>query len=184
MATSTPGWVPVGFEDELMANHQHKIWPSHITPISLSERSMPVNAGQPTGFDATSRLPAGFLEFLSPLHAALTLRPSAPLVARRETAACRKLHGGQAIEFSCRPRSLDDCRGRGKIGAGPEWCFDQRNQMTGAPARRCRGWVVEDAELRSARSDAGDLGRLQRPTPGKHLTTVNPQCFWKRWLAG
>jgi hypothetical protein len=45
---------------------------------------MPVNSA-PAGFEAAGDLPAGFLEFLAPLHAALTLRQQA-LIARRDAA--------------------------------------------------------------------------------------------------
>src|ERR1700716_2635219 len=102
-----------------------------ITPISLAERLMPVNAA-PTGFDATRDLPAGFLEFLSPLHAALTLRQRA-LVARREV-ALQEAHAGKHPNFL--PPSVSTML-VWQIEL-PEWCFDQRNQMTG-PA--------DDAEL-------------------------------------
>src|ERR1700716_1224218 len=102
-----------------------------ITPISLAERLMPVNAA-PTGFDATRDLPAGFLEFLSPLHAALTLRQRA-LVARRET-ALQEAHAGKQPNFL--PPSVATT-GSWKVSL-PGWCQDQRNQMTG-PA--------DDAEL-------------------------------------
>src|SRR6266849_6000224 len=52
------------------------------TESSLSQRLMPVNSA-PAGFEAAGDLPAGFLEFLAPLHAALTLRQQA-LIARRD----------------------------------------------------------------------------------------------------
>src|SRR6266853_457762 len=129
MATSTRLGAG-GFEDELMATTSTKSGLS-ITPISLSERLMPVNA-VPTGFDATRDLPAGFLEFLSPLHAALTLRQRA-LVARRET-ALQEAHAGKQPNFL--PPSVSTMQAW-QIEL-PEWCFDQRNQMTG-PA--------DDAEL-------------------------------------
>src|SRR6267378_3868362 len=129
MATSTRLGAG-GFEDELMATTSTKSGLS-ITPISLSERLMPVNAA-PTGFDATRDLPAGFLEFLSPLHAALTLRQRA-LVARRE-AALQEAHAGKQPNFL--PPAVSTMQAW-QIEL-PEWCFDQRNQMTG-PA--------DDAEL-------------------------------------
>src|SRR5712664_2338910 len=72
-----------GREGELMATTSTKPGLS-ITPSALSNRLMPVNTA-PTTFDAARDLPAGFLEFLAPLHAALTLRQRA-LVVRRETA--------------------------------------------------------------------------------------------------
>jgi hypothetical protein len=53
-------------------------------PLPFSNRIVAVNAA-PEDFDLASGLPAGFLDFLAPLHAALTLRQRA-LVARRERA--------------------------------------------------------------------------------------------------
>src|SRR3981189_3698437 len=129
MATSTR-LGSGGFEDELMATTSTKSGLS-ITPVSLAERLMPVNAA-PTGFDATRDLPAGFLEFLSPLHAALTLRQRA-VVGRRET-ALQEAHAGKQPNFL--PPSVSTMQAW-QIEL-PEWCFDQRNQMTG-PA--------DDAEL-------------------------------------
>src|SRR3981189_561738 len=129
MATSTR-LGSGGFEDELMATTSTKSGLS-ITPVSLAERLMPVNAA-PTGFDATRDLPAGFLEFLSPLHAALTLRQRA-VVGRRET-ALQEAHAGKQPNFL--PPSVSTMQAW-KIEL-PSWCVDQRNQMTG-PA--------DDAEL-------------------------------------
>src|SRR5260370_29147450 len=102
-----------------------------VAPVSLSDRLMPVNAA-PSGFDAARDLPAGFLAFLSPLHAALTLRQRA-LVARRET-ALQEAHAGKQPNFL--PPSVSTMQAW-QIEL-PEWCFDQRNQMT-RPA--------DDAEL-------------------------------------
>jgi malate synthase len=92
---------------------------------------MPVNTAPP-GFDAALDLPAGFPEFLAPLHAALTLRQRA-LIARRET-ALHEAHAGKQPNFL--PPSVSTMQAW-EI-ALPEWCSDQRNQMTG-PA--------DDAEL-------------------------------------
>src|SRR5437868_7549698 len=102
-----------------------------VTPVSLSDRLRPVNAA-PSGFNAAHDLPAGFLDFLSPLHAALTLRQRA-LVARRES-ALQEAHGGKQPNFL--PPSVSTMQAW-QVEL-PEWCFDQRNQMTG-PA--------DDAEL-------------------------------------
>jgi len=95
-----------------------------ITAGSLSDRVMPVNTA-PTGFDAARDLPAGFLEFLAPLHAALTLRQRAQ-IARRET-ALRQAHAGKQPDFL--PSSVATTQAW-EIEL-PEWCLDQRNQMTG-----------------------------------------------------
>src|ERR1700740_2615083 len=102
-----------------------------ITPSALSDRLMPVNTA-PSTFDAARDLPAGFLEFLAPLHAALTLRQRA-LIVRRET-ALREAHAGKQPNFL--PPSVSTMQ-TWEIEL-PDWCFDQRNQMTG-PA--------DDAEL-------------------------------------
>src|SRR5713101_7761308 len=102
-----------------------------ITLGTLSYGLMPVNTA-PTGFDAARDLPAGFLEFLAPLHAALTLRQRALLVRREVT--LNEAHGGKQPDFL--PPSVATTQPWGI--ELPEWCFDQRNQMTG-PA--------DDAEL-------------------------------------
>jgi malate synthase len=92
---------------------------------------MPVNSTHP-GFDAARDLPAGFLEFLAPLHEKLTLRQQA-LIGRRDAALTDSLAGKlpgylPPSVASMQPWQIEL----------PEWCFDQRNQMTG-PA--------DDAEL-------------------------------------
>jgi len=102
-----------------------------VSPERFASRIVPVNS-TPEGFDVESGLPAGFLEFLAPLHARLTARQQA-LVARR----------GQALI------DASECKLPGYLPPSvatmhawqiqlPEWCQDQRNQMTG-PA--------DDAEL-------------------------------------
>src|SRR5713101_4057363 len=101
------------------------------TESSLSQRLMPVNSA-PAGFEAAGDLPAGFLEFLAPLHAALTLRQQA-LIARRD-AALAEAHAGKLPNY-LRPSVSTMQPWQIEL---PEWCFDQRNQMTG-PA--------DDAEL-------------------------------------
>src|SRR5713101_8221301 len=102
-----------------------------VAPSSLSQRLVPLNSA-PAGFEAARDLPAGFLEFLAPLHAALTLRQQA-LIARRD-AALAEAHTGKLPNYL--PPS-DSTMQPWQIEL-PEWCFDQRNQMTG-PA--------DDAEL-------------------------------------
>ncbi len=101
------------------------------TQSSLSQLLMPVNSA-PAGFEAAGDLPAGFLEFLAPLHAALTLRQQA-LIARRD-AALAEAHAGKLPNY-LRPSVSTMQPWQIEL---PEWCFDQRNQMTG-PA--------DDAEL-------------------------------------
>jgi len=85
---------------------------------------MPVNSAPP-GFDASGDLPEGFLEFLVPLHAALTLRQRA-LVARRDFALA-EAHTGKLPDYL--PPSVATTNSwRIEL---PGWCADQRNQMTG-----------------------------------------------------
>jgi len=66
-----------------MATATAKLNPA-TAPLPFANRIVSVNA-VPDEFDLASGLPAGFLEFLAPLHAALTLRQRA-LIARRERA--------------------------------------------------------------------------------------------------
>jgi malate synthase len=102
-----------------------------VTPPNLADRLMPVNS-PPPGFDAARDLPAGFLEFLAPLHTALTTRQRT-LIACRDSALA-EAHAGKLPNYlsasvpTMQPWQIEL----------PEWCFDQRNQMTG-PA--------DDAEL-------------------------------------
>ena len=102
-----------------------------IAPTSVAGRLMPVNSA-PANFDAARDLPPGFLEFLMPLHEKLTLRQQA-LIGRRD-AALTDAFAGKLPGYlppsvaSMQPWQVEL----------PEWCFDQRNQMTG-PA--------DDAEL-------------------------------------
>ena len=86
----------------------------------------------PAGFDPLTQLPAGFLEFLLPLHREFTPRQQA-LVARR-AAVLAEAHRGRLPNHL--PPSVATT-GTWKVEL-PEWCRDQRNQMTG-PA--------DDAEL-------------------------------------
>src|SRR5215470_15649943 len=103
----------------------------NITPPEFTGRVTPVNS-TPEGFDARRDLPPGFIDFIQPLHAALTQRQRA-LVGRRG-AALAEAHAGKLPNYlppsvaSMQPWQVEL----------PDWCFDQRNQMTG-PA--------DDAEL-------------------------------------
>ena len=86
----------------------------------------------PQGFDPARDLPKGFLEFLAPLHRAFTARQR-ELVEKR-AAALAAAHAGKLPDYlPPSPATQQDW----KI-ALPNWCQDQRNQMTG-PA--------DDAEL-------------------------------------
>jgi malate synthase len=79
----------------------------------------------PAGFDAARELPAGFMEFLAPLHSALTARQRI-LVARRES-TLEEAHSGKLPNYL--PPSVSTMNAW-QIEL-PEWCSDQRNQMTG-----------------------------------------------------
>src|SRR5258705_3565745 len=95
-----------------------------LAPLPLSNRIVPVNSA-PADFDAARDLPEGFLDFLAPLHAALTLRQRA-LLARREYALA-EAHAGKLPDYL--PPSVATTNSwRIEL---PSWCADQRNQMTG-----------------------------------------------------
>jgi malate synthase len=85
---------------------------------------MPVNTA-PAGFDTARELPLSFLEFLTALHTALTPRQQS-LLSRRDY-ALRNAHAGKLPDFlppsvaTMQPWQIDL----------PNWCADQRNQMTG-----------------------------------------------------
>jgi malate synthase len=102
-----------------------------LAPLPFSNRVVPVNAA-PADFAPARDLPQGFLDFLAPLHTALTLRQRT-LVARREQALV-EADAGKLPSYL--PPSLGTMN-PWRIEL-PEWCADQRNQMTG-PA--------DDAEL-------------------------------------
>jgi malate synthase len=92
--------------------------------LSLATRLVPVNS-PPSGFDAARDLPRGFMEFLAPLHSALTLRQRT-LVARRES-TLTDAHAGKLPSYL--PQSVATMNAwRIEL---PDWCSDQRNQMTG-----------------------------------------------------
>src|ERR1700732_3720183 len=131
-----------------------------ITPTALAGRLMPVNTAPP-GFDAARELPAGFLEFLEPIHEKLTLRQQA-LIGRRVT-SLTEAHGGKLPNYL--PPSVATMQ-PWQIEL-PEWCFDQRNQMTG-PA--------DDAELVVKMLNSGAPGVMldledSNANTWEHLTT-------------
>jgi malate synthase len=99
--------------------------PNHALEAQpFANRVVAVNSA-PADFDPTRDLPQGFLEFLAPLHAALTLRQRA-LVARREFALA-EAHAGKVPDYL--PPSVATTNSwRIEL---PAWCADQRNQMTG-----------------------------------------------------
>src|SRR5579863_5208286 len=86
----------------------------------------------PDDFDAERDLPAGFMDFLLPLHRVFT--------PRQQQLALRRMEALQASLEGIKPMHSfpsDTVRNGWRITL-PEWCQDQRNQMTG-PA--------DDAEL-------------------------------------
>jgi malate synthase len=99
--------------------------PNRITvDANLANRIVPVNRA-PEGFDPKRDLPAGFVEFLRPLHEALTPRQQS-LVKRRDVALAES-NAGKLPDYL--PTS-EATRGAWRIEL-PQWCADQRNQMTG-----------------------------------------------------
>src|SRR5258707_7888259 len=93
-------------------------------PLPFSNRIVPVNSAPPD-FDPARDLPEGFLEFLAPLHAALTLRQRA-LIARRDF-ALGEAHAGKVPDY-LPPTVATTNSWHIEL---PAWCTDQRNQMTG-----------------------------------------------------
>src|SRR3989442_3581204 len=92
--------------------------------LPFANRIVPVNSA-PAEFDPERDLPEGFLDFLAPLHATLTLRQRA-LIARREFALA-EAHAGKVPDYL--PSSVATTNPwRVEL---PAWCADQRNQMTG-----------------------------------------------------
>src|SRR6266853_199214 len=131
-----------------------------VAPTSVAGRLMPVNSAPPSS-DPTRELPAGFLEFLAPLHAKLTLRQQA-LIGRRD-AALTDAHAGKLPNYL--PPSVATMQ-PWQIEL-PEWCIDQRNQMTG-PA--------DDAELVVKMLNSGAPGVMldledSNANTWEHLTT-------------
>src|ERR1700681_1598688 len=90
----------------------------------LANRVVPVNSA-PESFDPKRDLPVGFVEFLRPLHEALTARQQA-LVKRREVA----LAESNAGKLPAYLPASEATRSAWRIEL-PAWCADQRNQMTG-----------------------------------------------------
>jgi malate synthase len=94
------------------------------THAEMENRVVAVNSA-PAGFDASRDLPAGFLEFIAPLHAALTPRQRV-LLAKRADALARA-QSGELPEYPATSQATTD-DWRVEL---PGWCADQRNQMTG-----------------------------------------------------
>ncbi len=98
--------------------------------MAISPMSMSVNAGfrinmPPEGFDAARDLPAGFVEFVTPLHKRFT--PWQQEFIRKRKQALEASQRGQ------RPKHLPPSEATTSSWQIelPAWCADQRNQMTG-----------------------------------------------------
>ena len=105
--------------------------PSAIETPETGTRLNPINS-TPPGFDSVRDLPPGFMDFLLPLHKVFTPRQQ-ELVRRRAEALEVSLDGSKPAH-----RFPSDAVRNGWRITLPDWCRDQRNQMTG-PA--------DDAEL-------------------------------------
>jgi malate synthase len=105
--------------------------PTATAAPETNELVNPVSSA-PTNFDASRDLPEGFMEFLLPLHRAFTPRQQ-ELAYKRIEVLQRSLEGDKPAH-----RFPSDAVRNGWRITLPEWCQDQRNQMTG-PA--------DDAEL-------------------------------------
>jgi malate synthase len=79
----------------------------------------------PQGFSPERDLPEGFLEFLAPLHQRFASRQR-DLIAERKRVLTESLHGAKPTHRY----PAEAVRNGWRIQL-PEWCQDQRNQMTG-----------------------------------------------------
>ncbi len=100
-----------------------------MTPAAIStpEAGVLINpaSSAPRDFNPASDLPAGFMEFFQPLHREFTPRQQA-LAFQRVEALQRSLEGEKPAHHF----PSDTVRNGWRITL-PEWCQDQRNQMTG-----------------------------------------------------
>ncbi len=88
------------------------------------EPIMAVNAA-PAGFDAGRDLPKGFVEFLLPLHREFTPRQQ-QLLEKQAAALAASQQGHLPNYLPPSAATQEDWQ-----VALPDWCQDQRNQMTG-----------------------------------------------------
>lgn len=79
----------------------------------------------PAGFDPTAALPKGFADFLARLHSEFTQRQREHIAQRQR--ALEDAHAGHLPQHR---RPSDATRTNWRIEL-PDWCADQRNQMTG-----------------------------------------------------
>jgi malate synthase len=101
--------------------------PANMTPIAEATNGTLFNpvSSPPLGFDPARDLPAGFMDFLLPLHRAFTARQQELAVTRVEVLQ-RSLEGDKP-----KHRFPSDTVRNGWRIPLPDWCRDQRNQMTG-----------------------------------------------------
>jgi len=97
------------------------------TAVTTPETDTLINpiASTPADFDPARDLPARFMDFFLPLHRAFTARQQ-ELAAKRVTVLQRSLEGDKPTHHF----PSDTVRNGWRITL-PEWCRDQRNQMTG-----------------------------------------------------
>src|SRR5436305_5473701 len=97
------------------------------TAVSNLETNTLVNpvSSTPAGFDPNRDLPAGFIDFFLPLHRRFTPRQQ-ELALRRWEVLQASLEGNKPTH-----RFPSDTVRNGWRITLPEWCRDQRNQMTG-----------------------------------------------------
>ncbi len=105
--------------------------PTAVAAPETDKLLVPVNSAPPD-FDPARDLPAGFMEFFLPLHRAFTPRQQELAVKRVEVLQA-SLEGSKPAH-----RFPSEAARNGWRVTLPDWCRDQRNQMTG-PA--------DDAEL-------------------------------------
>jgi len=98
--------------------------PTATASPETTERIVPVNSA-PADFSPARDLPAGFMEFFLPLHRTFTPRQQ-KLAAKRAGVLQQSLEGDKPTHSF----PSDTVRNGWKIQL-PEWCKDQRNQMTG-----------------------------------------------------
>src|SRR6202142_1200436 len=79
----------------------------------------------PAGFDAARDLPKGFVEYLTSLHREFT--PRARALNEKRSAALTAAHQGKLPDYLPHSAATQE-DWRVEL---PEWCQDQRNQMTG-----------------------------------------------------
>jgi len=93
--------------------------------VSLSVSPLPPMNVAPPDFDIERDLPAGFAAFFRPLHERFASRQQ-ELAARRKAVLARAHEGELPVYLPASEATTTDW-----TIALPDWCLDQRNQMTG-----------------------------------------------------